>query len=171
MRGMKLLLLVFSALHGLTAALFGVAALLLMAAAVNAAWHGLAEGLGRNAGQAVVDAMGWLAASVVALQIAQTILEEEVRREVHVSGPTRVRRFLSRFFVVLTVALAIEALVATFRAVHEEPSHLLYVAALLAGTALLVAAWGAFVHWNRAAEELEPEAMREVKQEDARLKP
>src|SRR5256885_14303813 len=71
-----------------------------------------------------------LASGVVALQIAQTITEEEVIREAHISGPTRVRRFLSRFLVVMVVALAVEALVAAFKT-QEEPAHLLYPAALV----------------------------------------
>lgn len=167
---MKLLRHAFAFLHGLMAVLFAAAALLLIATAIQVAWSGLADGFGRDAAQEIIDAVGLLAAAVVALQISQTVVEEEVQRAVHVSGPTRVRRFLSRFFVVVTVALAIEALVATFRAVHEEPAQLLYVGALLAGTALLVGAWGAFVLFNRSAEELEPEAMREVKREDERLK-
>jgi hypothetical protein len=150
--------------------LFAVAALLLIATAIQVTWSGLVDGFGRDAAQEIIDAVGLLAAAVVALQISQTVVEEEVQREVHVSGPTRVRRFLSRFFVVVTVALAIEALVATFRAVHEDPAQLVYVGMLLAGTALLVGAWGAFVFFNRSAEELEPEAMRDVKREDERLK-
>lgn len=167
---MKLLLHAFALLHGLMAVLFAIAALLLIATAVQVAWTGLLDGFDRGAAQEIIDAMGLLAAAVVALQISQTVVEEEVQRGVHVSGPTRVRRFLSRFFVVVTVALAIEALVVTFHAVHEDPSQLVYAGALLAGTALLVGAWGAFVFWNRSAEELEPEAMREVKREDERLK-
>src|SRR5256885_3422733 len=62
-----------------------------------------------------------LASGVVALQIAQTITEEEVIREAHISGPTRVRRFLSRFLVVLVVALAVEALVADQH--HRSEEH------------------------------------------------
>jgi len=57
---------------------------------------------------------------VVALQISETITEEEVIRDADISAPTRVRRFLSRFFVVVIVALAIEGLVATFKAIHED---------------------------------------------------
>jgi hypothetical protein len=110
-----------------------------------------------------------LAAAVVALQIAQTIAEEEVIREAHVSGPTRVRRFLSRFMVVLVVALAVEGLVATFRALHENPTHLPYAASIVFATAALLAGWGVFVKLNRAAEELEPEAMEEAKREDRKL--
>lgn len=103
-------------------------------------------------------------------EIAQTIAEEEVIRGAQVSGPTRVRRFLSRFFVVIIVALAIEGLVATFKAIHEDLSHLPYAASILLSTGALLAAWGVFIRLNRAAEELEPEAMQEAKLEDKKLK-
>ena len=106
----------------------------------------------------------------MALQIAETIFEEEVVRDANISAPTRVRRFLSRFFVVVIVALAIEGLVATFKAVHEDAVQLLYAGALLSAVGILLAAWGLFVHLNRSAEELEPEAMAEAKREDRKLK-
>ena len=83
--------------------------------------------------------------------------------------PTRARRFLSRFFVVVVVALALEGLVATFKAIHEDMMHLAYAAAIVLATALLLAAWGLFVRLNRAAEELEPEAMEEAKREDHKV--
>ena len=118
----------------------------------------------------VIEAVGLLAASVVALQIAETIAEEEVIRAGDISAPTRVRRFLSRFFVVVIVALAIEGLVATFKALHDDAALLIYAASLLAATALLLAAWGLFIWLNRSAEELEPEAMAETKREDRKLK-
>jgi hypothetical protein len=111
-----------------------------------------------------------LAAAVVALQIAQTITEEEVIRDAHISGPTRVRRFLSRFLVVVVVALAIEGLVATFGALHEDSSQLPYAASILLAVGLLLAGWGVFVRLNRSAEELEPEAMEAAKREDKKLK-
>ena len=114
--------------------------------------------------------MGLLAAAVVALQIAQTIVEEEVIREMQVSAPTRVRRFLSRFLVVLVVALTIEGLVATLQALHEDVTELVYAALLIAASGVLLASWGVFIRLNRAAEELEPEAMQEAKAEDRKLK-
>ena len=71
--------------------------------------------------------------------------------------------------MVVIVALAIEGLVMTFRAVHEEAADLVYAAALLAGTGVLLAAWGYFIYCNRAAEELEPDAMKEAKEEDRKI--
>lgn len=169
---MKALLRLFSVLHALMAALFAVAAVLLIVMATHKAWVGVADGLGAGAAQQVIEAIGYLAAAVVALQIAQTIAEEEVIRAAHVSGPTRVRRFLSRFLVVLIVALAIEGLVATFRGVHDNnnSAQLPAAASILVGTAALLAAWGVFIHLNRSAEELEPDAMEEAKREDKKLK-
>jgi len=166
---LKTLLRLFSIVHGLMALLFACAAFVLIVIAARIGWIAVAGGLDRAAAQGVIEAVGLLAAAVVALQIAQTIAEEEVIRDAHISGPTRVRRFLSRFMVVVVVALAIEGLVATFKAAHEDPGQLLYAAGILSAVALLLASWGVFVRFNRYAEELEPEAMAAAKSEDRKL--
>lgn len=167
---MKIFIRIFAVIHACMATLFAVAALLLMVIAAKSAWFAVADGLDGEAGQQIIEAIGLLAAAVVALQIAQTIAEEEVARDAHISGPTRIRRFLSRFLVVVVVAICIEALVATFRAAHEEPIHLVFAACLLIGAAALLAAWGIFIRLNVHAEELEPEAMAAAKSEDEDLK-
>jgi len=167
---MKSILPVFRIVHGVMAALFTCAALMLIVISARMGWRAFAGGLGDPAAQTIIEAIGYLAAAVVALQIAQTITEEEVIRDASISAPTRVRRFLSRFFVVVVVALAIEGLVATFKAVHEDLAQLLYAASLIGATGILLAAWGVFVHFNRSAEELEPEAMAEAKREDKKVK-
>ena len=169
LRAMKAFLRAFSILHALMAALFALAAVGLVLVAGKIGFGVLAGDIDLGAAERIIEAMGVLAAAVVALQIAQTIAEEEVVRDAHVSGPTRVRRFLSRFLVVVVVALAIEALVATFR-VHEDSARLLHVAAVVGAIGALLAGWGVFVHLNRSAEELEPEAMQEAKSEDRKLK-
>ncbi|BAU47478.1 membrane protein [Sulfurifustis variabilis] len=166
---MKSVLRAFAVVHGLMAILFACAALVLVAIAARIGWVALTGDFDRSAAQDVIEAVGLLAAAVVALQIAQTIAEEEVVRGAHISAPTRVRRFLSRFFVVVIVALAIEGLVATFKAIHEEPEQLLYAASIVLSTGALLAGWGVFVRLNRYAEELEPEAMQRAKREDKKL--
>jgi hypothetical protein len=166
---MKVLMRMFATAHGLMAFLFACAAILLIVIAARTGWGAFAGGLDRAAAQGIIEAIGLLAAAVVALQIAQTIAEEEVIRDAHISGPTRIRRFLSRFLVVVVVALAIECLVTTFGA-HEDPSRLLYSASLLFSVGALLAGWGVFIRLNRYAEELEPEAMEAAKREDKKLK-
>lgn len=167
---MKPFLRVFSVIHAVMAALFALSALALIAVAATLGVSAMTGGIDRSAAQHIIEAMGVLAAAVVALQISQTIAEEEVVRDAHVSGPTRVRRFLSRFMVVVVVALAIEGLVATFRAAHEDSAHLLYAAAMVFAIGALLAGWGIFIRLNRYAEELEPEAMQEAKNEDRKLR-
>ena len=166
---MKALLAFFQWIHKLTAILFALASLVLIGIAARIGAMALAQGFDENAAVTVIEAVGLLAAAVVALQISETIIEEEVIRDAHVSAPTRVRRFLSRFYVVVGVSLAIEGLVATFNAIHLDMSQLPYAASLLAATALLLAGWGVFIYWNTKAEELEPEAMEQAKSEDAKV--
>lgn len=167
---MKQITYFFRLIHGLMAVFFACAALILIFIAVRMGWTALGGNLDQAAAQIIIEAVGLLAAAVVAVQIAETIVKEEIVRDADISAPTRVRRFLSRFFVVVIVALAIEGLVATFKAMHEDTAQLLYAASLLAATALLLAAWGVFVYLNRSAEELEPEAMEDAKREDTKLK-
>ena len=166
---MHILARFFSSIHALIAVLFACASVALLVIAVGVAYGAIRGGLDQQSAQQVIEAMGLLAAAVVALQFSQTIAEEEIVRSVHISAPTRVRRFSSRFLVVVVVALAIEGLVATFKAIREDLAQLVYAGALVASTGLLLAAWGVFIRLNRYAEELEPEAMEQAKREDRKL--
>lgn len=118
----------------------------------------------------VLDGIALLTVAVAALELGQTILEEEVQRESHMSAPTRVRRFLSRFMIVLVVSLAIESLVLIFRVSQEAPQQLPQAASVGFMAAALLAAWGVFIWFNRSAEDVEPEAMEQAKQEDEKVK-
>ncbi|HYE73028.1 MAG TPA: hypothetical protein VEF04_06850 [Blastocatellia bacterium] len=117
----------------------------------------------------ILESIGLLTIAVAALELGQTILEEEVLREAHMSAPTRVRRFLSRFMIVVIVALAIETLVAVFNFIHSDAKLLPQAGAIGIAAAALLAAWGLFIKLNRSAEELEPEAMEQAKSEDKKV--
>ena len=136
-------------------------------------WHGLNPSASlplRGRFNSILESIGLLTISVVALELGQTILEEEVQRKVQVSAPTRVRRFLSRFMVVVVVALAIECLVTVFELAHDDPSRLPQAASVGVAAGVLLIAWGIFIRMNKSAEELEPEAMAEAKSEDRKVK-
>jgi len=163
---------VFRAGHVVVIMFFVACAAGLVAMAGYELWHGFTPGIGqstRDRFNTVLEAVGMLTVALVTLELGQTIFEEEVMRDVKVSGPTRVRRYLSRFFVVIVIALAIETLVSAFELMHDDPARLPYVAAIGGSAAMLLVAWGVFVRLNRSAEELEPEAMEEAKREDRRL--
>jgi hypothetical protein len=164
---MKMLKTFYSIAHGVLAVLFVCLAVLLTVYAVQTAWSAFGEG--SEGSETAIEAIGLLAIAVVSLQISQTIAEEEVVRDAHISAPTRVRRYLSRFMVVVVVALSIEGLVATFKALHEDPELLPHAASVLVAAGILLAGWGVFIRLNKSAEELEPEAMKAAKSEDAKI--
>ena len=158
--------------HFIVGVLFLLSAAALIVVAGFQLWHGVqffAEGPLTGRLNAVLEAIAVLTVAVAALELGQTILEEEVQREAHMSAPTRVRRFLSRFMVVLVVSLSIETVVMTFRLAQDMPEYLPYAASIGATAALLLAAWGLFIWFNRAAEQLEPEAMQAAKREDRKI--
>ncbi|HMN30612.1 MAG TPA: hypothetical protein PKE45_20845 [Caldilineaceae bacterium] len=170
---MRLLHKSFPVVHFLISLLFVLSALALVLLAILQLVHGLRFDQSLTLNQrlnAVLEGIALLTVAVAALELGQTLLEEEVQREAQMSAPTRVRRFLSRFMVVLVVSLSIESLVLVFRLSHDAPEQLLYAAAVGLTAAALLAAWGLFIRLNRSAEELEPEAMEEAKREDKQLK-
>jgi len=169
---MKTILPLFTLAYAMIAFLFAVAALALMGFAFVELWHAVSPRAGQLVAAraaAAIESIGLLAVALVALEMAQTVAEEEVVRQVHVSAPTRVRRYLSRFLVVVVVALSIESLVAVVQALHDRPEMLPHAAAVAVGAAALLAAWGVFVRLNRAVEELEPAGIDEARSEDHKV--
>jgi hypothetical protein len=162
----------FPAGHFVISLLFVAAAVALIVIAGAQLWQGIQ--LFDEVGvverlNAVLESIAVLTVALASLELGQTILEEEVQRDAQMSAPTRVRRFLSRFMIVLVVALTIETLVLAFRVGKNAPEYLPYVASIGAATAALLIAWGVFVRLNRSAEELEPEAMQAAKKEDRKI--
>jgi hypothetical protein len=161
----------YGVVYRVIAALFALCAVLLVGFAALEVFHGLvARGIELQLRfSSVLEAVGMLTIAVAALELSQTVWEEEVQRKALMSAPTRVRRFVSRFLVVVVVALAIEALTGAFRFVHEDPAKLPHAASIALGAAALLIAWGVFIRLNLSAEHLEPEAMTRAKREDEKL--
>lgn len=169
---MKVIEKIFAVGYVGTVVLFVCCGMALIVFAAMELWHGVnpvAALALRERFNSVLESIGLLTIAVVALELGQTVLEEEVRRETQVSAPTRVRRFLSRFMVVVVVALSIESLVSIFELAHEDTSRLPQAASIAVAAGVLLAAWGIFIKLNRSAEELEPEAMEKTKREDVKL--
>ena len=169
---MKLLLMLFPAGHMVISVMFIVSAFALLVFGGIELFHAVTPWGNRSAGARIdglLNCIALLTIAVAALELGQTIVEEEIQRASHMSSPSRVRRFLSRFLVVLVVALSIETLVAVFRFSRDNPSNLPYAAAIGLTAAGLLAAWGIFIRLNLGAEELEPEALAAAKREDRKV--
>jgi hypothetical protein len=157
--------------YGAIVFLFTCCGVFLIGLATIALWGGIftpSDASLQDRFDIILESIGYLTIAVAALELGQTVLEEEILRSTHVSGPTRARRFLSRFLIVVVVALAVESLIAVFQ-LTKTPEFLPQAASVALAAALLLAAWGVFVKLNRSAEELEPEAMAETKKEDKEI--
>jgi hypothetical protein len=158
--------------HFLISLLFMCCGMALIVFAGLQLWHGLQPLSTLSLTERVdiiLETIALLTIAVAALELGQTIIEEEIQREAQMSAPTRVRRFLSRFLIVLVVSLTIEVLVMVFKFSHSAPTHLPYAAAIGLMAAALLAAWGVFIRFNRSAEELEPESIERAKHEDKKV--
>jgi hypothetical protein len=163
---------ILTVVYAAIALVFGLASLALLGLAAIELWHAVTPGgdaAVTSRAAAAIETIGLITVALMALEMSQTVIEEEVLRRVHVSAPTRVRRYLSRFLVVVVVALSIESLVGVVEVLHRNPDDLGRPAMVAFGAAALLAAWGFFVKMNRAVEELEPEGIREARSEDAKV--
>jgi len=169
---MKSLQRIFPIGHLVISLLFILCAGVLLVFAALEIWHAIqpwSELEHSDRLSSILESIALLTVATAALELGQTLLEEEVLREAQMSAPTRIRRFLSRFMVVLVVSLSIETLVAVFHFSRDQPEMLPYAATIGITAAILLAAWGVFIRLNRSAEELEPEAMAQAKEEDKKL--
>jgi hypothetical protein len=151
---------------------FVVCAVALLVFSLLRLWHGIDPTAPTPLTERVDETLSGIAILTVALatlELGQTIVEEEVQRATVMSAPTRVRRFLSRFMIVLVVALSIETLVDVFQFSHTDPDKLPQAALIGFTAAALLVSWGVFVRLNQRAEEMEPEALQRVREEDQRV--
>ena len=164
--------LAYQALYVAAAVGFGLCGLGLLVLAgghlVEGVWPGDEES-GGGRFQSFLEAIGVITIAVASLELSQTVLEEEVLRDAQMSAPTRVRRFLSRFMVVVVVSASVEFLIAIFELFHGQAQHMVQAASIGVATAALLIGWGAFIRWNRSAEELEPDSLSKAKAEDRKV--
>ena len=93
----------------------------------------------------ILDCIAMLTIAIAAMELAQTIVEEEFAHKTRLTAAARARLVLSRFLVVVIVSLAIESLVAIFKLVHDDPSKISDGAFIAFAAAALLVAWGAFI--------------------------
>lgn len=166
---MKIIQKLFSLGYLAVVALFFICAVVLIVLAGSEIWSAVTPVGGmhvRDRFNLVLECIGLLTIAVAAMELGQTVLEEEVQRSANISAPTRVRRFLSRFLIVVVVSLSIECLISVFQFAHGKPELLPHAASIGVAAAVLLAAWGAFVRLNVDAEKLEPHAMHAAQAED-----
>ncbi|MEJ2209368.1 MAG: hypothetical protein P8129_10065 [Anaerolineae bacterium] len=155
--------------HLIIGLVFALSALVLLTFSLIRLWTGINPVASISIQDRIHEILNGIAVLTVALatlELGQTVIEEQVQRGTPISAPTRVRRFLSRFMIVLVVALSIESLVLVFEFSYQQPEFLPQAAVVGLIAAALLVAWGAFIRLNQGAEQLEPEGIERAREQD-----
>lgn len=131
----------------LTLALISVA---MVTYAVSEVWIAIAAGAGIIG--KILDAIGLIVVAVAVFDVAKYLMEEEVLRDRELRSAREARRTLTKFIVIITIAVNLEALVFIFGAGSTDISTLLYPTALLTAGTLMVVGLGIFQRLSVSAE-------------------
>jgi hypothetical protein len=103
------------------------------------------------------EAIGFTTVSSAVFELARTMFDEELRSDVKMNAPRKIRHFISRFMTVIIVSLSIEFLTMVFRYSHkaDEFSYLFESAAVAIGIAVVFVAWSYYNKTSVAVEEWE----------------
>jgi hypothetical protein len=118
----------------LSGALIGIAVLLIVAAFWNAAVVLIDRG---DVLDALLKAVGLIVIAMAATDVGKYLFEEEVERGRELRSATEARRSLTKFMVIICIAVALEGVVQIFRAT-QGPFEALFGAALLVLTSVAV---------------------------------
>ncbi|OPY26053.1 MAG: hypothetical protein A4E28_02767 [Methanocella sp. PtaU1.Bin125] len=103
------------------------------------------------------ETIGFTTIAAAVFELARTMYEEEIRSEVKMTAPIKIRHFISRFLTVIVISLSIEFLTMVFRYSHKptEFAYLFEAAAVAVGIALLFIAWAFYNRTSVPVEQFE----------------
>ncbi len=142
-----------------TRAIFALASLLLLLAAMSLVALGIQEAVAslRNPDQssadAVLDVLGYIIVSIAVFDVAKYLFEEEVWRGKEKRSAAEARRSLTKFLSTIVIALFLEALVVVFKTARGDVSQLVYPTMLLVAAVLVLVGLGAYQRFSAAVEE------------------
>jgi CDP-diglyceride synthetase len=139
----------------LSGALIGIAVLLIVAAF----WNAVEVLIGRgDVLDALLKAVGLIVIAMAATDVGKYLFEEEVERGRELRSATEARRSLTKFMVIVCIAVALEGVVQIFRAT-QGPLEALFGAALLVLTSVVVMVGLGF--YQKLSREVESKDSRE----------
>ncbi|WPL18250.1 hypothetical protein Thiowin_03314 [Thiorhodovibrio winogradskyi] len=105
----------------------------------------------------MLDGIGLVVVSLAVFDVAKYLMEEEVLRNRELRSATEARETLTKFMVIIVIAVTLEALVFILGAANGHLSLLVYPALLLAASAGLIAALALYLRFSTSAEQRLPQ--------------
>ena len=101
-----------------------------------------------HAGERIIDnmlnAIGLIVIAVAGFDVSKYLMEEEVLRDRELRSAREARQTLTKFLVIIIIAVSLEALVFVFRAGSKNVADLLYPTLLIGASAFLVITLGLY---------------------------
>lgn len=109
-----------------------------------------------QAGEGIIDnmlnAIGLVVVAIAGFDVSKYLMEEEVLHDRELRSAREARQTLTKFLVIIIIAVSLEALVFVFRAGSKTVADLLYPTLLIAASALLVISLGVYQRLSTEAE-------------------
>jgi len=105
----------------------------------------------------ILQSVGAIIIAAAIVDVAQYMMEEEVFMNKELRDPEEARRTITKIIVIITIAVNIEGLVFIFKAGTKDLTLLLYPALLIAVSAVLIVALGAYQKLSATIEKVEKE--------------
>lgn len=110
--------------------------------AVSQVWQALAAG--QQIIDKLLDGISLIVIAIAGFDVSKYLVEEEVLRERELRSPHEARQTLTKFMVIIVIAVSLEALVFIFGSGKEDVTTLIYPALLLGLVTLLLIGLGLY---------------------------
>jgi hypothetical protein len=136
------------------------AALMMMAFAliVMALWNAVTAALAGAPLDALLDAVGLIIIAMAVGDVGKSLYEEEIVRERELASAIEARQNLTKFMVIICIAVALEGVVHVLRAANEETRALLPPVLLVLSAAVLMVGLGVYQKLSGPIEATERKA-------------
>ncbi len=134
----------------LSLSLIGIA-LALIFSSLHQAWQAYAGDRAESI-SSLLDAIGLLVIAMAVLDSGKYLMEEEVLRDRELRFATEARQTLTKFLVIITIAVSLEAVVSISRASRDGPEMQIYSAVLLLSAVAVVIGLGIYQKLSSTAE-------------------
>ncbi len=102
----------------------------------------------------ILNAITYTVIAIAVCDVGRYLIEEEVEHEKKLNSPHEARRTITRFMVVITIALSLEGLVGVFEAGNKNPTGVPYPIAIVIYTIIVLIGLGIFQRLSVGTEGL-----------------
>jgi hypothetical protein len=138
-------------LYSLAALALSLISLAMITAAGLDIWQTL--GTGETLKHSLLDGIGLVVVALAVFDVAKYLMEEEVMRNRELSSMPEARQTLTKFIVIIVIAVTMEALVFILDAASEDLTLLVYPATLLGVASVMVVSLGIYLRLSGNVEQ------------------